>query len=319
MASARGVKRVVIVDDSRTVRSVLGSAFERAEGFKVVGLASDAEMARDLIARLAPDLVMIDFCMPYIDGAALLKLIGGSRVPKIVVSDSLAKSVLMQARLQALGASACFALRDATDAPDAFFEKVHAVCDHAQATHLAGLRIARPVTPGEAPAEPIPAFPIPRDEAARIAILRRKQLSNATAERQFDLITRYVGEILRFPVCLLTFIDRDTQWLKSTYGMEETQMRREDAFCSYTIAQDGPLVVTDAADDRRFEQSPLVVGEPNLRTYVGHPITLRDSTRIGALCVLDTKPRYIGQPITTTLTFMADIVAEMVEARPSIG
>ncbi|UUL83261.1 GAF domain-containing protein [Sphingomonas qomolangmaensis] len=303
---------------------MLETAFEESPDFQVVGVASDAQTAYDLICRVGPDLITIDLCMPYIDGAALLKMLEKVRGTKIIVSDQLAKSVLMQSRLEALGASACFGTREVIDDRRGFFTKLHAVCDRAEAFRQAQQRVAIQAPTNmdaasvatAASAGPAPGFPVPRDEAARLAILHRKQLANATAERQFDLITRYVAEILGFPVCLITFIDRDTQWLKSAYGFQELHMPRCDAFCNYTIVQDGTFIVTNAANDRRFAQTRLVVGEPFVRTYVGHPITLRDGTRIGALCVLDTRQRYIGKPIPTTLAYMADIISEMVETRP---
>ncbi|WP_161978338.1 response regulator [Sphingomonas oligophenolica] len=319
--TTRIVRRVVIVDDSRVIQTMLETAFGTRPDFKVVGVASDAKTACDLIGRLRPDVVTIDLCMPYIDGAALLQMTAhvGSTC-KVVVSDQVAKSVLMQSRLQSLGASTCFLKRQIIDDPQAFFAKLNATCDQFQAGAKAQSRTASSALALNGPNEPKEVgFPIPRDEAARIKLLHAKELANSLHERPFDLITRHVAEILAFPVCLLTFIDRETQWIKSAYGFQETKMPRGDAFCNYTIVQDSALVVNNAANDNRFAQNRLVVGEPHIRTYVGQPIIVRDGTRIGALCVIDTKIRHIGKPTFSTLANMADVLAEMVDARPLVA
>lgn len=44
-----------------------------------------------------------------------------------------------------------------------------------------------------------------------------------------------------------------------------------------------------------FAQSRYVTGAPNLRFYAGHPIEAPGGERVGALCLMDTKPRELNQ------------------------
>ena len=79
--------KVVIVDDSRTVQAMLDNAFSKRTDFDVVGFASDAPSAAEMVRRLKPNIVTIDLCMPYLDGAALLEMLSDTpTVCKIVVS-----------------------------------------------------------------------------------------------------------------------------------------------------------------------------------------------------------------------------------------
>ena len=57
------------------------------------------------------------------------------------------------------------------------------------------------------------------------------------------------------------------------------------------LGADGVLVVEDARADPRFVDHFLVTGEAQVQFYVGATITLADGQCVGALCVLDRKPR----------------------------
>ncbi|WP_448658608.1 response regulator [Sphingomonas sp. CJ99] len=67
--------RVLVVDDSVTIRAMLDSVFERDPEIDVVGEAADAAQAMTMIRRLYPDVVTLDIAMPGMDGIALLDLI----------------------------------------------------------------------------------------------------------------------------------------------------------------------------------------------------------------------------------------------------
>ena len=68
-------KKVLIVDDSRDLRDLLGMKVETWGGFRVVGLAEDGEQAVELATREQPDVVLLDLAMPRMDGLQALPLI----------------------------------------------------------------------------------------------------------------------------------------------------------------------------------------------------------------------------------------------------
>ncbi len=87
MSVARKI-RVLVVDDSRTVRDVFRAAIMREPDIEVVGEAPDPYIARQLIADLAPDVVTLDMEMPRMDGLTFLrKLMEHAPLPVIVVSS----------------------------------------------------------------------------------------------------------------------------------------------------------------------------------------------------------------------------------------
>lgn len=65
--------RVLIVDDSSVIRSILSRIISSDPEFEVVGTALDPYMARDKIVALKPDVMTLDIEMPKMDGITFLK------------------------------------------------------------------------------------------------------------------------------------------------------------------------------------------------------------------------------------------------------
>lgn len=70
-----GVIRVLVVDDSATVRSIVSKGIERDPAVEVCGLASNGRVALEKIPVCAPDLVILDIEMPEMDGLATLTIL----------------------------------------------------------------------------------------------------------------------------------------------------------------------------------------------------------------------------------------------------
>lgn len=59
--------RVLVVDDTEHVRQMM-AAMLQIQGFEVVGEAADAKGALELAADTSPDVIVLDFRMPDVDG-----------------------------------------------------------------------------------------------------------------------------------------------------------------------------------------------------------------------------------------------------------
>src|ERR1700759_3759424 len=80
--------RVLIVDDSALVRSLLTDILRSDPAIEVVGVASDAHVARERIKQLNPDVLTLDVEMPKMDGITFLKnLIRLRPMPVVIVSS----------------------------------------------------------------------------------------------------------------------------------------------------------------------------------------------------------------------------------------
>ena len=81
--------RVLIVDDSALVRSILTDMLSADPGIEVVGSASDAHIAREKIKQLNPDVLTLDIEMPKMDGLTFLKNLMRLRPMPVVMVSSL--------------------------------------------------------------------------------------------------------------------------------------------------------------------------------------------------------------------------------------
>lgn len=94
--------RVLLVDDSPSVRAVLRRFLSRTEDLVVVGDAEDGERAVAAVAELSPDVVVMDLQMPVMDGYVAIERIMATRPTPILVLSSRANRNQMQTAFEAM-------------------------------------------------------------------------------------------------------------------------------------------------------------------------------------------------------------------------
>jgi PAS domain S-box-containing protein len=157
--------------------------------------------------------------------------------------------------------------------------------------------------------------PIPSNESERLAALGRYDILDTSAEAEFDDFTRLASQICGTPMATITLIDAARQWFKSKVGMEASETPRDISFCGHAIVGHEILEVSDALEDERFRDNPLVTGDPNVRFYAGAPLVTPDGQNIGALCVLDRTPHRLTPEQREMLTVLSRQVVHLLELR----
>jgi two-component system chemotaxis response regulator CheB len=101
--------RVLIVDDSLTMRALFGGVLERARGIEVVGMAANADEAREMIAKVRPNVITLDIEMPGMSGIDFLKEIMRERpMPVVMLSSLTQKGADISIEAMEIGAVDCF-------------------------------------------------------------------------------------------------------------------------------------------------------------------------------------------------------------------
>lgn len=81
--------RVLIVDDSASVRQVLGTILAEDPEIEVIGTASDPFVAAKRLQNELPDVILLDIEMPRMDGITFLRKIMAQHPIPVVICSSL--------------------------------------------------------------------------------------------------------------------------------------------------------------------------------------------------------------------------------------
>ena len=147
------------------------------------------------------------------------------------------------------------------------------------------------------------------DEPARRRALEMLDVLHSGREERFDRITRMAQQLFGVSAAAVTLVTDRVQVHKSQYGpMALGDGPREAAFCDHTIRDATTFVIEDATEDERFASNPSVVGSPHIRFYAGHPLEGAGGHRVGALCLVDERPRHFSQSEQALLAELASWV-----------
>jgi diguanylate cyclase (GGDEF)-like protein len=147
------------------------------------------------------------------------------------------------------------------------------------------------------------------DEEARLHALSDLDLPCDLAPDRFHRITRLACRVLDAPITLVQLVPAAGPWFESVQGLGLSEAPHGVSFCSQAILGHDTLLVPDTQLDPRFVDDPRVIGRPFIRFYAGHPVTALDGSRLGALCVIDRKPRELSAADRELLRDLADCVS----------
>jgi len=128
-------------------------------------------------------------------------------------------------------------------------------------------------------------------EQARLATLDRYGILDSEPEQAFDDIARLAAVVCGTAAAQINFIDAERQWTKASVGLPCETVPRQESICAIAIGRAEMLIVEDLAADERLRKLVRAVGDGLLRFYAGVPLVAPDGHALGALCVLDQRPR----------------------------
>src|SRR5271165_608121 len=158
---------------------------------------------------------------------------------------------------------------------------------------------------------------VPEDEESRLKSLESLGILDTPPEPRFDRITRLAAALFDVPVALVSLVDRDRQWMKSCFGMDERETARDVSFCAHVVYQRENMIVPDTLRDPRFGDNPLVINEPRIRFYAGAPLILEDGSCVGTLCLIDTRVRSLEESSISLLQDLRDLALDELQRRPA--
>jgi sigma-B regulation protein RsbU (phosphoserine phosphatase) len=161
--------------------------------------------------------------------------------------------------------------------------------------------------------------PIPADEEQRLEDVRRTGLLDTGPEEVFDRVTAELARLFDVPVATMSLVDRDLLFFKSQCGLPADLARsrvlpRDVTLCGHVVGSNETIVVDDLNSDERFADNPIVV-RSGARFYAGTPLRSESGRPVGSLCIIDTKPRTIGEHERRFLQMIGEAVMTEVRLR----
>jgi signal transduction histidine kinase/PAS domain-containing protein len=153
------------------------------------------------------------------------------------------------------------------------------------------------------------------NEQARLNKLFEYGILDTKEEESFDQITQFAKQLCDSPIALISLIDANRQWFKSSNGLEARETPRDISFCGHAILGNELFIIENALKDERFKDNPLVVNPPHVIFYAGAPLITSDGLHLGTVCVIDHKPKVLNELQKDGLKFLAKTVINLLDHR----
>lgn len=183
------------------------------------------------------------------------------------------------------------------------------------------LRLQRMVSPGDARVIQRPERP--ENEQERVKALHQSGLLEDRYREQLDAIAKRAADVFDVRLAIVTVVAEDEERIIAQSGPlprslvddgnRPRMLPRDDAICSYVVADGQTLSIADLERDPRFADNPAIEAS-GLRFYTGAPLRVGKDLVLGAICILDTKPRALDADEIELLETMAADVMELVGA-----
>ena len=156
-------------------------------------------------------------------------------------------------------------------------------------------------------------------EQQRLEVLIDANLLDTPEEEIFDRFTRLASAILKVPITLVSLVDQERQFFKSSVGLPEPWATSREtplshSFCKHVVSTSETLSVADARLDPMLQHN-LAVTDLGVIAYLGIPLKTAEGYTLGSFCAIDTTPREWSDRDVEILSDLAALVIEKIELR----
>jgi GAF domain-containing protein len=155
-------------------------------------------------------------------------------------------------------------------------------------------------------------------DLTRLKAVRDTRLLGSPREAEFDQLTSLAARLLGAPMAFVTVISKDQQYIKSAEtggnsNLTGTSQPLEASFCKFAVASKKPLIVQDSREHELVRENKAVAA--GVIAYAGVPLLTHQGEAIGALCVVDSKPRKWSDDEIANLHVLARSAMKLVDER----
>jgi PAS domain S-box-containing protein len=164
---------------------------------------------------------------------------------------------------------------------------------------------------------PIPLNP--SNEAEQLGAVAAYGTLDKGSEMELDSVAEIAAQLCGAPIAWVSLVDDTHERIKGHFGFVPEGIHRGISLGAFAL--DGPdvVVVLNAAQDERFADHPLVVGEPRIKFYAAAPLRSPQGEVVGALAVMDLHVRELSEGQRSGLKRLSRQVMTYLEQRREIG
>ena|GEM_PF-895775 len=277
---------VLLVDDDKDIRKIVNLTLTHLGGFRVVAVGSGEE-ALQWIQKRRFELVILDMCMPDMDGEmtlrALRQLPNMQQVP-VVFLTAHAPSRLSK-ELEAWG------IKHILKKP---FELVEFN------RHIQDIFSRQTKKPP--------------NEVDRLRSLERLLpvlwLSQSLLRKAMERTCKLTG----FSMAAVSIVEEKVQRFVATLGMAEGAFDREDSVCAKAILSAQPTLIEDLSADPRYANLTFTQ-LTQMKAYAGIPLRTSQGEAIGMLCALDVRAQRLLPHVVLAFSSIAEMLMAALEDR----
>ncbi|MES2543493.1 MAG: GAF domain-containing protein [Bacteroidota bacterium] len=152
-------------------------------------------------------------------------------------------------------------------------------------------------------------------ENKRLKNLYHYDILDTPPDGAYDEITLLATKIFNVPIAIISLVDSERVWFKSSYGVDAEEVPRYPGMCSSAVMSDDIYIVEDARKDPRTMAHPLVAGIMGFQFYAAAPLKSLDGYNLGTFCIIDKEPRTLTIKEKSMLWQLSRIVMDNLELR----
>lgn len=160
---------------------------------------------------------------------------------------------------------------------------------------------------------------VPSDESARLENLKKYKILYTKTEPIFDQLAALTATMMNTPIAMINFVDEHKVWTKANQNGESgLEVPRSISLCSLAILNDHVTVYENTIVDPCLICDPVIAGEFGMRFYAAAAITTNEGFKVGAVCIVDKKPREFSAEDARKLEMIALMVRNEMNKRVGI-
>lgn len=144
--------------------------------------------------------------------------------------------------------------------------------------------------------------------------MQNGEVFDESREGAFEHLATNLARSFDAPIALLVAADGRSAFWEARCGLPDGALSTTStvSMCAQMIPSESILIISDIAENPLYADEPFF-RERGIRFYAGTPLKSHDGTFLGALCVLDTRPRQISDKHRDMLLWIAEVVTASIE------